>query len=77
MKLRTKNPALVIVDVQKAFLDYDYWGGNRNNRSAELTCKRILAQWRALNLPVFHVRHSSTNPLSRLHESNAGFDFHD
>ena len=77
MKLRTKNPALVIVDVQKAFLDYDYWGGNRNNRSAELTCKSILAQWRALNLPVFHVRHSSTNPLSKLHKSNTGFDFHD
>ena len=77
MKLRDKNPALLLVDVQKAFQEEEYWGGNRNNKNAEELCGSALAMWRELNLPLFHVRHSSTNPDSKLHESNAGFDFHE
>lgn len=77
MKLREENPALVLIDVQNAFLDETYWGGNRNNKNAEKICGRILEVWRKLNLPIFHVRHSSTNPKSKLHITNAGFEFND
>ncbi|WP_108866826.1 cysteine hydrolase family protein [Aquimarina aquimarini] len=77
MKLREKKPALVLVDVQKAFLDEEYWGGNRNNKNAESICGAILNKWRALNLPIFHVRHSSTNINSKLHKSNKGFEFNE
>ena len=77
MNLRKQNPALVLVDVQKGFLDEDYWGGNRNNKDAEVICGTILRKWRKLNLPVFHIRHSSTNPTSKLHEQNLGFDFNE
>lgn len=77
MKLREKNPALILVDIQKAFLDDAYWGGNRNNKDAEIICGKILNKWRALNLPVFHIRHSSTNTNSKLNKSNIGFDFND
>jgi len=77
MKLRKKNPALILVDVQKAFLDEEYWGGNRNNKNAEIICGKILDKWRALNLPIFHIRHSSTNLNSKLHESNKGFQFNE
>ena len=77
MNLKKQNPALVLVDVQKGFLDEDYWGGNRNNKDAEVICGTILRKWRKLNLPVFHIRHSSTNPNSKLHEQNLGFDFNE
>ena len=35
MKLRNQKPALILIDVQKAFLNEDYWGGNKNNKNAE------------------------------------------
>ena len=75
MKLRNKKPALILIDVQKAFLEEAYWGGNRNNKNAEILCGRILAKWRELELPIFHIRHSSTNSNSKLHKSNIGFEF--
>lgn len=71
------NPALLLVDVQKAFLEEDYPGLKRNNHNAELICGNILKQWRKLQLPVIHVRHSSTNPDSKLHKSKPGFEFND
>ena len=42
------NPALLLVDVQKAFLEEDYPGLKRNNHNAELICGNILKQWRKL-----------------------------
>lgn len=77
MKLLEKKPALILVDVQKAFLEEEYWGGNRNNRNAEIICGRILNRWRELNLPIFHVRHNSTNPKSKLNAQNSGFEFNE
>ena len=72
-----KNPALILVDVQKAFLEKDYPGINRNNHDAEFICGNILSKWRELKLPIIHVRHSSTNPDSKLHKSKPGFEFND
>ena len=77
MKLRDKKPALILIDIQKGFLDEKYCGGNRNNKEAERISGRILNRWRELNLPVFHIRHSSANPKSKLHESDSGFEFND
>lgn len=72
-----KNPALILVDVQKAFLEKDYPGINRNNHDAEFICGNILSKWRELKLPIVHVRHSSTSPDSKLHKSKPGFEFND
>ncbi|REC49451.1 cysteine hydrolase family protein [Chryseobacterium pennipullorum] len=77
MKLRDKNPALLLIDIQKGFLDEDYWGGHRNNKEAEAISGKILQRWRELDLPVFHIRHSSADLTSRLHESNPGFEFNE
>ena len=77
MEFITKNPALLLIDIQKAFLDKDYPGGKRNNLDAELICGKILERWRELGLNVIHVRHSSTNPDSKLHELKPGFEFND
>ncbi|CAI9675919.1 hypothetical protein EAVNNN508_03323 [Elizabethkingia anophelis] len=42
MKLREKKPALILIDIQKGFLDEDYWGSNRNNKNAEEIAGTIL-----------------------------------
>ena len=72
-----KNPALLLVDIQKAFLEKDYPGLIRNNENAEFICGKILKKWRTLDLPIIHVRHSSTNPESKLHKYRPGFEFND
>jgi nicotinamidase-related amidase len=77
INLKNSNPALILVDVQKAFLEPNYPGLKRNNLGAEKTCGLILNKWRELKLPVFHVRHSSVNPDSKLHISKPGFSFND
>lgn len=74
MDLKKRTPALVLIDFQKGFDDASYWGGNRNNPDAEVKARKILDKWRSLQLPLFHIRHSSTNPNSRLHRSKPGFD---
>ena len=72
-----KNPTLLLVDIQKAFLEKDYPGLIRNNQDAEFICGKILKKWRTLDLPIIHVRHSSTNLESKLHKSRPGFEFND
>lgn len=73
MKLKNRKPALLLIDIQKGLEDEAYYGGNRNNPGAEANAQRILARWRALHLPVFHIQHSSQRPESPLHQSNPGF----
>ena len=74
--LRDKKPVLLLIDIQCGFEDEAYWGGNRNNPDAEVVASKLLDRWRALDLPRIHIRHSSTNPNSRLHASDSGFAFH-
>lgn len=77
MKLRENKPALLLIDLQKGFEDEAYWGGNRNNKNAEEKAAQILEKWRSLNLPVYHIIHSSQDPNSLLHQSHAGFEISD
>ena len=77
MNLKEQNIALVLIDIQKGFDDEVYWGGNRNNKDAEKKSAIILGKWRELNLPIFHIVHSSDDPISRLHESHPGFEIKD
>ena len=74
-KFIKKNPVLLVVDVQKGFLDEKHWGGNRNNNNAELVCSKLIKKWRDLNLKIIHVKHRSLNPKSPLHKNNPGFEF--
>jgi len=74
---KQEKPALILIDIQKGFDDIEYWGGNRNNPEAEINAARLLSFWRQNNLPLFHIQHCSTNPNSRLSESNAGNEFKD
>ena len=71
------NPALLLIDVQKGFEDIDYWGGERNNMHAEDHMEELLVLWRKNRLPIFHIKHCSTNPISPLAKGNSGNDFID
>jgi nicotinamidase-related amidase len=71
------RPALILIDIQKGFEDLEYWGGQRNNPDAEQNAGKLLELWRQLDFPVFHVKHCSTTPGSRLAEGNPGNDFNE
>ena len=75
MLLEDKKTALLLIDIQQGMNDEAYYGGNRNNRDAEVNAQRILERWRDQSLPVFHVQHSSQHPDSPLHQSSPGFAF--
>ncbi len=77
MSFKNRKPALLLVDIQQGLADGDYYGGNRNNPDAEAVSTKVLATWRSQGLPIYHVRHSSTNPASPLHASKPGFAFHE
>jgi nicotinamidase-related amidase len=65
------NAALILIDIQAGFHDESYWGA-RNNPDAEQNASKILNAWREKGLPVFHVKHNSTNPKSRLFPNQPG-----
>lgn len=67
-----KNTAFIIIDFQDGFDDQAYWGGNRNNPDAEKNTRKVLDTWRELKLPIFHVKHNSVNPKSRLAPGQPG-----
>ena len=75
--MRSDRPALILVDIQKGFENIDYWGGQRNNPDAEFKASELLYLWRGHQLPVFHIQHCSSNPVSPLHETNAGNAFNE
>lgn len=74
--LTFKGPsALLLIDLQKGFDNIDYWGGERNNPSAEANAARLLQLWRKLHLPVYHIKHCSLDALSPLSKGQMGNDF--
>lgn len=54
------TPALVIIDVQKGFHEIEARGGRRNNPDAVANMARLLGAFREQELPIFHIRHAST-----------------
>jgi len=55
----------------------DYWGGARNNPDAEKNAGKLLKFWRTQKLPVFHVKHNSSNPNSILFKGKPGNEFNE
>src|SRR5215469_10919429 len=65
-----ESTALVVIDVQEAFLDPRF--GERNNPEAESNIARILAVWRNSGRPIRHVVHDSVEPQSLLRPDSPG-----
>lgn len=58
------DPALLLIDIQTGF-DHPVWGA-RNNLDAESKASALLAHWRRLRQPIFHIQHVSVEPGSPL-----------
>jgi nicotinamidase-related amidase len=66
------SPALIIVDVQKAFDEIEAGGRPRNNPHALDRIVALAAAFRAAGAPVIHVRHASRNPASPFRPDRPG-----
>lgn len=65
--------ALLLIDVQKGFLEREAAGERRNNPQALANMVRLLETFRGRGLPVIHIRHASTNEHSLLRPERPGF----
>ncbi len=71
------NTALILIDIQNGFDELAFWGGSRNNPQAEKNASELLNAWRAKKLPLFHIRHDSIVPGSRLTPGQRGNEIKD
>jgi nicotinamidase-related amidase len=74
--LKLSNRALIVIDVQKGFEEYDI-KGERNNPDCEANVARLIETWRANKLPVVFVKHNSKSETSVLRPNQPGNDFKD
>lgn len=66
MGLDPRKTALVLVDVQAGMLEREERGERRNNPAALANMVRLLSAFRERAMPVFHIRHASTETESLL-----------
>lgn len=66
-------PALIVVDVQRAFDEWEAAGRRRNNPNAVARIADLLAAFRTHRAPVFHIRHEGTKPNSTFLPSRSGY----
>ena len=70
------NTALLVIDVQRAFDDHDYWG-ERNSPDCEANVAALIGAWRDAGRPLVYVRHDSVEPGSPLAPGLPGNAFKD
>ncbi len=63
--------ALLVIDMQRAFDDLDYWGAT-TNPACEANVAALVDAWTVAGEPIVVVRHDSTSPDSPLHPENSG-----
>ena len=66
-------PALIVIDVQQGFAEQDAAGRRRNNPQALDRIIELLAAFRNRGLPIFHIRHASTEADSVFRPERTGF----
>lgn len=65
--------ALIVVDVQRAFDEWEAKGRRRNNPQAVARIVDLLTAFRAQRAPIFHIRHEGTRPASSFLPGGTGF----
>ena len=65
--------ALLVIDRQKG-IDHPKLG-ERNNPQAESEILKLLAKWREMDWPIFHIRHRSTETDSVFWPEQEGYEF--
>jgi nicotinamidase-related amidase len=69
--------ALIVVDVQRAFDEWEAAGKRRNNPEALARITDLLGAFRECGAPVFHIRHASTRPNSSFAPGATGYPVKD
>ena len=75
--LRPSHIALVVIDVQRAFDEWEAAGRRRNNPDAVARIADLLAAFRTAHAPVIHVRHQGTAPNSSFLPDGTGYPVKD
>lgn len=65
--------ALIVIDVQRAFDEWEAAGKRRNNPGAVVRIAELIAAFRAEGAPIFHVRHEGVHPSSSFHPEAMGY----
>jgi nicotinamidase-related amidase len=68
-----EKTALIVVDVQRAFDEWEQAGKRRNNPHAVARIADLLAAFRDARTPIFHIRHEGTRPTSTFLPDSSGF----
>ena len=67
------HTALILIDVQRAFDEWEARGKRRNNPHAVARIADLLAAFRAQGAPIFHIRHQGTRPDSSFRPDGTGY----
>src|ERR1700738_5270993 len=73
----TSHPALIVIDVQGAFDQWEAAGKRRNNPQAIARIVDLLNAFRACGAPIFHIRHEGTRPNSSFLPDGTGYPVKD
>jgi nicotinamidase-related amidase len=69
----SSRTALIVVDVQRAFDEWEAAGKRRNNPQAVARIADLLGAFRDSGTPVFHIRHEGTRPNSSFLPGRGGY----
>jgi nicotinamidase-related amidase len=73
----SSHAALIVIDVQRAFDQWEAAGKRRNNPEALSRIVDLLTAFRADKMPIFHIRHEGTHPRSSFLPESTGFPVKD
>src|SRR3981189_1952719 len=70
---RTSRTALIVIDVQRAFDEWETAGKRRNNPQAVARIVDLLNAFRDHGAPILHIRHEGTRPNSSFLPGETGY----
>jgi nicotinamidase-related amidase len=73
----SSKTALIVIDVQRAFDEWEAAGKRRNNPEALARIVELLAAFRAGKRPIFHIRHEGMRPNSSFAPGSTGYPVKD